>query len=394
MRRHRSQLSGSGASARAVFENANLRWLELAWAAAIFGHYAYLIAVSVYAYDVGGEAAVGLVFLARLIPAALASPFAGMLGDRYRRERVMLVTNLARIVLVTVAGLGVLLGAPSVVVYLLAVAATIATTPFRSAQAALTPSLARNPSELTAANAHAAFVARPVRKSRPDATDAALADQEALPGPDYGASHSRSKGEATESSDGGLFAVGEPIDGALTTVTEVAVVGDVVRRRVAADGQPPGSVHPHLLRRRAALTDDVVIAATVEHPAIDIETRRINASRLGFPFRLLPGTGQKARPVPVPDARSRLTVIERALELARRNGSRLPNVRLNGSDSEGPANVAGTDELPVATAKAEDRPAVEPTRARASRYDHGVAPGPNEGATKHVGDCIPTIEGG
>lgn len=158
MRRLRSQLSGSGASARAVFENANLRWLELAWAAAIFGHYAYLIAVSVYAYDVGGEAAVGLVFLARLIPAALASPFAGMLGDRYRRERVMLVTNLARIVLVTVAGLGVLLGAPSVVVYLLAVAATIATTPFRSAQAALTPSLARNPSELTAANAVASAV--------------------------------------------------------------------------------------------------------------------------------------------------------------------------------------------------------------------------------------------
>ena len=156
--RPRSQLSGSGASARAVFENANLRWLELAWAAAIFGHYAYLIAVSVYAYDVGGEAAVGLVFLARLIPAALASPFAGMLGDRYRRERVMLVTNLARIVLVTVAGLGVLLGAPSVVVYLLAVAATIATTPFRSAQAALTPSLARNPSELTAANAVASAV--------------------------------------------------------------------------------------------------------------------------------------------------------------------------------------------------------------------------------------------
>lgn len=158
MRRLRSQLSGSGASARAVFENANLRWLELAWAAAIFGHYAYLIAVSVYAYDAGGEAAVGLVFLARLIPAAIASPFAGMLGDRYRRERVMLVTNLTRIVLVTVAGLGVLLDAPSVVVYLLAVAATIATTPFRSAQAALTPSLARNPSELTAANAVASAV--------------------------------------------------------------------------------------------------------------------------------------------------------------------------------------------------------------------------------------------
>ena len=39
------------------------------------------------------------------------------------------------------------------VVYALAVAAAIATSPFRSAQAAMTPSLARTPAELTAANA-------------------------------------------------------------------------------------------------------------------------------------------------------------------------------------------------------------------------------------------------
>ena len=57
----------------------------------IVGHYAFLIAVSVYAYGVGGEKAVGLIFLARLIPAALVAPFAGMLGDRYPRERVLLV---------------------------------------------------------------------------------------------------------------------------------------------------------------------------------------------------------------------------------------------------------------------------------------------------------------
>lgn len=121
--------------------------------ASIFGHYAYLIAVSIYAYDVGGEAAVGLVFLARLIPAALAAPFAGMLGDRFRRERVLLVTNLTRCSLVTAAAVGVLVDAEPLLVYALAIAATIANTPFRSAQAALTPTLARSPSELTAANA-------------------------------------------------------------------------------------------------------------------------------------------------------------------------------------------------------------------------------------------------
>ncbi|MFO7573428.1 MAG: MFS transporter [Gaiellaceae bacterium] len=141
-----------------VWRNANLRWLELAWTASIVGHYAFLIAVSVYAYGVGGEKAVGLVFLARLIPAALVAPFAGMLGDRYPRERVLFFTNVTRIVLVTASAVGVLVDAHAWVVYGLAIAATIATTPFRSSQAALTPALARTPEELTAANAVASGV--------------------------------------------------------------------------------------------------------------------------------------------------------------------------------------------------------------------------------------------
>ncbi|MEX0849873.1 MAG: MFS transporter [Gaiellaceae bacterium] len=153
-----ARLGDSVGAFGAVARNPNLRWLELAWTGSIIGHYAYLVAVSVYAYGVGGEKAVGLIFLARLIPAALAAPFAGLLGDRYRRERVLLLTNLGRIVLVGSAAAGVFLDAPPVVIYILAVAATIATTPFRSAQAALTPSLARSPTELTAANAVASGV--------------------------------------------------------------------------------------------------------------------------------------------------------------------------------------------------------------------------------------------
>jgi MFS family permease len=142
----------------AVWRNANLRWLELAWAASIVGHYAFLIAVSVYAYNVGGEGAVGLVFLVRLIPAALIAPFAGMLGDRFPRERVLLWTNVTRIVLVAASAAAVFADADPLVVYGLSIAATIATTPFRSSQAALTPGLASTPEELTAANAVAAGI--------------------------------------------------------------------------------------------------------------------------------------------------------------------------------------------------------------------------------------------
>lgn len=141
-----------------VWRNANLRWLELAWGASVVAQYAYLVAVSVYAYGVGGEKAVGLLFLARLLPAALISPFAGMLGDRYPRERVLFLTNVTRVVLVMASAVGVFADANAWIVYGLSIAATIATTPFRSSQAALTPGLASTPEELTAANAVASGV--------------------------------------------------------------------------------------------------------------------------------------------------------------------------------------------------------------------------------------------
>jgi MFS family permease len=152
------RLKDSVAAFASVWRNANLRWLELAWACSIVGHYAFLIAVSVYAYGVGGEKAVGLLFLVRLIPSALVAPFAGMLGDRYPRERVLLFTNVTRIVLVGLAALAVFADATPWIVYALSIAATMANTPFRSSQAALTPSLARTPEELTAANAVASGI--------------------------------------------------------------------------------------------------------------------------------------------------------------------------------------------------------------------------------------------
>jgi MFS family permease len=154
----RRRIGDSAAAFRDVVRNENLRRLELAWAASIVGHWAYLVAVSVYAYDVGGEAAVGLILLLRLVPAALLAPFGGLLADRYPRELVLLGSLLARVVLIAAAATGVFLEVAPAVVYALAVAAAIVTTPFRSAQAALTPSLARSPAELTAANAVASTV--------------------------------------------------------------------------------------------------------------------------------------------------------------------------------------------------------------------------------------------
>jgi MFS family permease len=149
----RKRIGDSAAAFQAIVSNRELRRLELAWAFAIIGHWAYTVAVSVFAYEAGGSAAVGLVFALRLFSAALVSPFAGMLADRYPRELILLASTVTRVVLMGAAAACVFLDVRPAIVYALAVGAAIATSPFRSAQAALMPSLARSPTELTAANA-------------------------------------------------------------------------------------------------------------------------------------------------------------------------------------------------------------------------------------------------
>lgn len=149
----RTQLGSSAAAFRAVLRNPNLRSLQLSWTTWIVAHWAYLMAVSVYAYGAGGEEAVGIVLLLRLLPAAVVSPFAGLLADRYRREQVLLVANSTRVALIGTAAAAVALDAPAPLVYALAIVDSLVSTPVRSAQAALTPTLARSPAELTSANA-------------------------------------------------------------------------------------------------------------------------------------------------------------------------------------------------------------------------------------------------
>ena len=112
-----------------VFRNRDLRWLELAWTGSILGQWAYLVAVSVFAFQAGGETAVGLLLLARLVPAGLLAPFAGMLADRYRREQVLLWTNVSRMLLIGAAAIAVYADSAPIVVYVLSILAAIATTP-------------------------------------------------------------------------------------------------------------------------------------------------------------------------------------------------------------------------------------------------------------------------
>jgi MFS family permease len=152
------QLAESGAAFREVFRNAALRRIQLAWAASILGTWAYGIAVVVYAYEHGGATAVGVVGLARWVAAAAASPFAALLGDRYDRRLVMVFSDLARVLLIGGAAVAAFSDAPPIVVYVLAGLVGVAATAFRPAEAALIPTLARTPEELTAANVAASTI--------------------------------------------------------------------------------------------------------------------------------------------------------------------------------------------------------------------------------------------
>lgn len=154
----RAQLAESAAAFKAVFRNRNLRRLEFAWAGSVIGHWAYVIAVSVYAYGADGTKGVGLIWLLRMLPAALASPFTAMLADRFRRERVMMASDLLRVALIAAGAAVVFADGPPALVYTMAAVVGVAATPFRPAQAALVPSLATTPNELTAANVVASTI--------------------------------------------------------------------------------------------------------------------------------------------------------------------------------------------------------------------------------------------
>jgi MFS family permease len=139
-------------SLRTIWRNVGLRRLNLALAGSMIGDWAYATAVIVWAYGNGGAAAVGIWGAVKLGLAAVATPFLSVLADRYPRVGVMVASDLSRAVVILAAAAAVAFDAPAPLVYVLATVASLLGAVFRPAQMALTPSLARSPEQLTAAN--------------------------------------------------------------------------------------------------------------------------------------------------------------------------------------------------------------------------------------------------
>jgi MFS family permease len=146
------RLRQSWQSFAAAFRNPELRRLQLAGLGSTLAIWVYSIAIAVYAYREDGARAVGIVLFARWGLAAVFAPWLAVFADRVSRRRVMLAVDATRAVLVAGMTAVAAAGGPSLLTYALAVLASIISAAFAPAQAALLPSLAETPEELTASN--------------------------------------------------------------------------------------------------------------------------------------------------------------------------------------------------------------------------------------------------
>lgn len=138
---------------RAAFGTPALRRLQFGWGFTSLAQWSSMIVLTVYGFRVGGATAVGLIVLARMLPAAFAAPITGLIGDRHSRRDVLLVCALLRCGLGLLVAACVLAGLPLAVAVAVAALQTIAGMAYKPAQAAFLPQLASTPQQMAAANA-------------------------------------------------------------------------------------------------------------------------------------------------------------------------------------------------------------------------------------------------
>jgi MFS family permease len=148
----RGRLGESWRAFAQAFRSRELRRLQLAGVGSTLAVWAYSIAIPVYAYRADGAKAVGIVLFVRWSLAAVFAPWLALLADRVSRRRVMLGVDASRVALVAAMTVIAATGGPPIITYALAVLMSIVSTAFAPAQAALMPSLATTPEELTASN--------------------------------------------------------------------------------------------------------------------------------------------------------------------------------------------------------------------------------------------------
>lgn len=132
--------------------NRHLRRIEAAFFGFNLVEHGTWVSVLVYANDATEPASVGLVALAQLVPAAIFAPLAAGLGDRFPRNRVLVGGHALMSIAAFAVWASMVSNAPPPVVYAFAIALAASITLPRPVQAAITPTYAETPEQLTAAN--------------------------------------------------------------------------------------------------------------------------------------------------------------------------------------------------------------------------------------------------
>lgn len=137
----------------AVTRDPVLARIELAYFGFNMAEYATWMAILVYAYGLGGAGEAALFALIQLVPSGLVAPFAAFAGDRFRRDRVLLVGYLLQALSLIATAVSMYTRAPVEVVLLVATLSAMTFTITRPVQAVILPSITHAPGDLTAANA-------------------------------------------------------------------------------------------------------------------------------------------------------------------------------------------------------------------------------------------------
>jgi MFS family permease len=148
----RGRLAVALAAIGDVVKHPPLLRAEVAYAAAWTGECAFTVGLAVLAFRNGGAAAVGVVSLLRMVPAAILAPVLTAVADRMARDRVLVAASVVRTAALGTGAVLLMAQAPSWTVYALAVLETIAFTVFRPVHSALLPALCTTTSQLTSAN--------------------------------------------------------------------------------------------------------------------------------------------------------------------------------------------------------------------------------------------------
>lgn len=117
-----------------------------------------MVALGILAFRRGGAVSVGIAGLSRMLPAAVVSPLSSFLGDRYRRNVLLIWVQVAWALALAGSWLVVVAHGPTPVLYALAGVTGICMALFRGVVISLIPWLARTADELVSSNVVASMI--------------------------------------------------------------------------------------------------------------------------------------------------------------------------------------------------------------------------------------------